>query len=106
MVRKYRPKPNVMKSLCNYLLVLLAIALGLCGTLLGNKNVPVMIGTSVLAVFVLTFWVLALGEHFMFSFGKSRYLTRTERKRLRHQRKKKAGGENILGREIPERDKR
>ncbi len=104
MARKYRPKPNVMKSLCCYLLVLLAIALGLWGTLLGSTSVPVMIGTSVLVAFVLTFW--ALGEHFLFSFGKSRYPTRTERKRLRHQRKKKAGGGKILGREIPERDDR
>jgi hypothetical protein len=47
---------------------------------------PLFLCPLVAGVFAITFW--ALGEQYMFSFGKSRYLTRTEKKRLRHQRKK------------------
>ena len=47
---------------------------------------PLFLCPLVAGVFAMTFW--ALGEQYMFSFGKSRYLTRTEKKRLRHQRKK------------------
>jgi len=48
-------------------------------------------------------WILwALGRQFFSSFGKSRYPTRTERKRMRHQRKEKPSSRNVLGREMPE----
>ncbi|MDP7290378.1 MAG: hypothetical protein QGH94_20515, partial [Phycisphaerae bacterium] len=64
-----------------------------------------IVGWVVVASVALTLvWVLwAVGQQFLFSFGKSRYPTRTERKRMQHQ--KKTGRDDkteILERKIPE----
>ncbi|MDP6546694.1 MAG: hypothetical protein QGH60_22190 [Phycisphaerae bacterium] len=90
-----------MKHVCCAVLVLCVIGLAFWCSEFGGEATPVIAGFFVMAAFGLAFW--ALVEQLWFSFGRPRYLSRTERKRLLHRRKKnKTGGETILGRKIPE----
>ncbi|MDP6543210.1 MAG: hypothetical protein QGH60_04415 [Phycisphaerae bacterium] len=104
MVRKHQPKTSIIKRACILTVTLFAIELVLWRAAPGQTVVGWVVISIVPLAVILTFW--ALGEQFLFSFGKSRYLTRTERKRLRHQRKNKPAGDNILGRELPEQPER
>jgi len=101
MNRKPRTRTSVWKHLGFAALVLLIIALVLWGALWDVWFCPVTVVFSVFAALVLAFW--ALLEHLGYSFGKSRYPTRTERQRMRHQRNKDKGGEKVLGRDITDR---
>ena len=100
MARKRRTKTNVMKYACMVTVALCAVELVLWWVAPGYSVIGGVLILIVTMAAILPFW--ALGEQFRFSFGKSRYLTRTERKRLRHQRKTQADGKPILGRETPE----
>jgi len=104
MARKRRTKPSAIKTVFCAVFVMLTAYLGIWCSLSGEASVSMMMTFCGMVVLILVFWFL--GEHFRFSFGKPRYLTRAERKRLRHQRKNKAGDKIILGRRIPEQNDR
>ena len=87
MAQKRRPHTSIVKQLSIAGMVVCVVWLGFWAAT-GGFNSPNLLFLTPIAVgvFAMTFW--AFGEQFMFSFGKSRHLTRTEKKRLRHQRKK------------------
>ncbi|MBT3202186.1 MAG: hypothetical protein HN350_19965 [Phycisphaerales bacterium] len=98
MTRKTKTPTSVWVYLWRAVLVLLVLALLIgCAMLLESM---VLMGSSIFLTFAVVFW--ALIAHLGFSFGKSRYPTRTERKRMRH-RKKNKGDEKVLGRDIRDR---
>jgi hypothetical protein len=102
MARKAPNRSGVVKRLYVPVAVLCVVAAAVWTATDGFGYFPLPFLTPfVVAVLAIAFW--ALGEQFLFSFGKSRYLTRTEKKRLKHQRKKKKGDDaaKVLGRKIP-----
>jgi hypothetical protein len=104
MPRKYRTKTSVVKILLFSVFVMLTAFLGIWCSLAREENGFVLMTFAGMVLLVLAFWYLC--EYFQFSFGKSRYMTGAERRRMRHQRKNKAGGKKILGRKIPEQHER
>ena len=105
MARKRQPHTNIVKRLGVAGMVVCVVGLGFWCATEGFSALTFLFLTPIAAgVLAIAFW--AFGEQFMFSFGKSRHLTRIEKKRLRHQRKKSDGGTKILGQKIPDRDDR
>jgi hypothetical protein len=102
MVRKRQRNSGVVKYVCCAVFVLLVVLWVFVsdGFLAGTTIGWVVVIVAAAAPLALILW--ALIEQFRFSFGKSRFLTRTQRKRLLHQRKNKVDEKIILGRKIPE----
>jgi hypothetical protein len=104
MPRKHRTKTNIVKIFLFSIFVMLTAFLGIWCSLSREANVSMMMTFCGMMILILAFWYLC--EHFQFTFGKPRYQTRAEQKRIRHQRKNKASGKTILGRKIPEQHNR
>ncbi len=102
MARKYRKSISVMARICAVIAVLLITVWILVEGGFWSGHFVGLIELILAAMLPLALLLWALVEQFGFSFGKSRYLTRTERKRLQHQRKNKTAGKRILGRKIPD----
>ncbi len=103
MTRKHSKNSAVLKRLRVTATVLYVAGMAIWAATLGFGDTNLWFLTPVVSgVLLVAFW--AMGEQFVFSFGKSRYLTRTEKKRLRHQRKKGKGdaAAEVLGRKIPQ----
>jgi len=109
MARKRPKRSSVIKRLCVIAAVLGVVAAAHWAATMRIDDTHNWILTPSVALVVMSVLAIALwamGEQFWFSFGKSRYLTRTEKKRLQHQRKKGDGATEILGRKIPQKNRR
>ena len=91
MVRTPRTKSRSVKQIGYAALALLVIGLVIWCIVPNDTYRPWLAWFFLAGTLGLAFW--ALYEQSVFSCGKSRYPTRTERKRLLHQRKKKSGDE-------------